>query len=169
MAKRISAEEFDRIFDEGNEDIVDYLDLDKAVVSYPDLDTDLRRVNVDFPEWMIDELDREAKRVGINRQAVIKTWIADRIDPYARRPLGVGEVVGRIVVDSLEARENRDGIAPRRALDVRRNAIGTTLGYGGDLLDARHSRARSGCYAGGCDRIAKSIRYIPAWRRSYAF
>ena len=43
MAKRISAEEFDRIFDEGNEDIVDYLDLDKAVVSYPDLDTDLRR------------------------------------------------------------------------------------------------------------------------------
>ena len=80
MAKRISAEEFDRIFDEGNEDIVDYLDLDKAVVSYPDLDTDLRRVNVDFPEWMIDELDREAKRIGINRQAVIKTWIAERID-----------------------------------------------------------------------------------------
>ena len=49
-------------------------------MSYPDLDTDLRRVNVDFPEWMIDELDREAKRIGINRQAVIKTWIAERID-----------------------------------------------------------------------------------------
>ncbi|WP_449315640.1 type II toxin-antitoxin system BrnA family antitoxin [Rubneribacter sp.] len=37
-------------------------------------------MNVDFPEWMIDELDREAKRVGINRQAAIKTWIAERID-----------------------------------------------------------------------------------------
>lgn len=80
MAKRISAEEFDRIFDEGKEDIVDYLDLDKTTVSYPDLDTDLRRVNVDFPEWMIAELDNEAKRIGINRQAVIKTWIADCID-----------------------------------------------------------------------------------------
>ena len=78
--KRISAEEFDRIFDEGKEDIVEYLDLEKAVVSHPNLDTDLRRVNVDFPEWMIDELDREDKRVGINRQAVIKTWIAERID-----------------------------------------------------------------------------------------
>ena len=80
MTKSIKAEEFDRIFDEGKEDIVEYLDLEKAVVSHPNLDTDLRRVNVDFPEWMIDELDREAKRVGINRQAVIKTWIAERID-----------------------------------------------------------------------------------------
>ncbi|OUO94217.1 type II toxin-antitoxin system BrnA family antitoxin [Rubneribacter badeniensis] len=78
MAKSIKAEEFDRIFDEGEEDIVEYLDL--STVRRPNLDTDLRRVNVDFPEWMIDELDREAKRIGINRQAVIKTWIAERID-----------------------------------------------------------------------------------------
>lgn len=78
MTKSIKAEDFDRIFDEGEEDIVDYLDL--STLRRPNLDTDLRRVNVDFPEWMIDELDNEAKRIGINRQAVIKTWIADCID-----------------------------------------------------------------------------------------
>lgn len=78
MTKSIKAEDFDRIFDEGEKDIVDYLDL--STLRRPNLDTDLRRVNVDFPEWMIAELDNEAKRIGINRQAVIKTWIADCID-----------------------------------------------------------------------------------------
>ena len=41
---------------------------------------DIKRVNVDFPAWMIRALDREAERLGSNRQAVIKTWIANRID-----------------------------------------------------------------------------------------
>ena len=75
--KEISVEEFDKIFDEGKEDIMDYLDLDSAEVHYPD--TRVRRVNVDFPEWMIQELDAAAERLAINRQAVIKTWIADRL------------------------------------------------------------------------------------------
>ena len=75
--KEISAEEFDRIFDEGKEDIMDYLDLDSAEVHYPA--TRVRRVNVDFPEWMIQELDAAAEHLAINRQAVIKTWIADRL------------------------------------------------------------------------------------------
>lgn len=72
-----SIEEFDRIFDEGKEDILDYLDLDAAVVRPPMNET--RRVNVDFPEWMVQGLDAAASRLAINRQAVIKIWIADRL------------------------------------------------------------------------------------------
>jgi hypothetical protein len=62
-------------FDAG-EDVLDLFDLQTA--ERPN--RDLRRVNVDFPAWMVDALDKEAGRLGINRQAVIKTWIADRID-----------------------------------------------------------------------------------------
>lgn len=75
--KKISVEEFDKLFDEGEEDILDYLDLDKAKISRAN--TDVRRVNVDFPEWMIEGLDKAAETLAINRQAVIKTWIADRL------------------------------------------------------------------------------------------
>ena len=62
-------------FDAG-EDVLDYFELDKG--QRPN--RELKRVNVDFPSWMIDALDDEAARLGINRQAVIKTWIAERID-----------------------------------------------------------------------------------------
>lgn len=67
----MKAHDFDRAFDNG-EDVLDVLDLDKA--TRPNRET--RRVNVDFPAWMLAELDKEAARLGINRQAVIKTWIA---------------------------------------------------------------------------------------------
>ena len=80
-AKSLSTEEFDRIFDEGEEDVLQYCDLDKAVVSDPAFET--RRVNVDFPAWVVEALDREARRIGIGRQAVIKTWIAERLDEEA--------------------------------------------------------------------------------------
>lgn len=78
MTKQISAGEFDRIFDEGEEDIMEYLDLENAVLMQGD--AVIKRVNVDFPQWMVDELDQEASRLSINRQAVIKTWIAGVID-----------------------------------------------------------------------------------------
>ena len=81
--KKISTEEFDRIFDEGKEDIMEYLDLDNAVVSRSD--REVRKVNVDMPLWMVEALDKEAKRVGIGRQAVIKMWLAERLDEEARR------------------------------------------------------------------------------------
>lgn len=81
--KEISLEEFDRIFDEGKEDIMDYLDLDKTVVIQPDRDT--RKVNVDMPAWVVDALDAEAKRIGVSRQAVIKMWLVERLDEEARR------------------------------------------------------------------------------------
>ncbi len=76
MPKTIKAEELDQIFDEGKEDIVDYLDLTTA----RRINRKTRKVNVDLPEWMIASLDAEADRLAINRQAVIKTWLAERID-----------------------------------------------------------------------------------------
>lgn len=71
----MKAKEFDRKFDEG-EDISDFLDLSKARRTAHEL----RRVNVDFPKWMIDRLDREANRLGVTRQSVIKMWLSERLD-----------------------------------------------------------------------------------------
>lgn len=76
--KTISAEEFDRRFDDG-EDMGDYIDWNSA--RRPNLE--VKRVNVDFPQWMVAGLDREAKRRGITRQALIKMWLADRLDAAA--------------------------------------------------------------------------------------
>ncbi len=72
----MKAEEFDAIFDAGKGDITPYLDLTRATRP----GREVRRVNVDFPVWMIASLDAEAARLGITRQAVIKTWIGERLD-----------------------------------------------------------------------------------------
>jgi hypothetical protein len=71
----MKAEEFDARFDQG-EDITSALDVTGA--RRPGHEQ--RRVNVDFPTWMIDSLDREARRLGVTRQSIIKVWIADRLD-----------------------------------------------------------------------------------------
>lgn len=76
--KSISPEEFDRRFDDG-EDMGDFIDWNSA--ARPNLEP--KRVNVDFPQWMVAGLDREAKRRGITRQALIKMWLADRLDAAA--------------------------------------------------------------------------------------
>jgi hypothetical protein len=76
--KTIRAEDFDRRFDDG-EDMGDYVDWSRA--THPGLET--RRVNVDFPQWIIERLDREAKRRGVTRQALIKMWVSDRLDRAA--------------------------------------------------------------------------------------
>ncbi|MCM0605395.1 MAG: hypothetical protein KA715_04835 [Xanthomonadaceae bacterium] len=67
--KKITAEEFDKIFDEGG-DITPYVDFSQGV----------RKVNIDLPIWAIKELDKEALRRGIARQALMKTWLIDKID-----------------------------------------------------------------------------------------
>jgi hypothetical protein len=69
---------FDRKFDAA-EKIVDQLDLTKA----RRVGTDPKRVNVDFPGWMVDSLDREARRMGVTRQSLIKLWLADKLDQKA--------------------------------------------------------------------------------------
>ncbi len=70
----MKAEELDKIFDKG-EDISPYLNL--STKSRPGLKQ--RRINVDFPDWIINSLDREASKIGVTRQSIIKVWIAERI------------------------------------------------------------------------------------------
>jgi len=70
----MKAKEFDDKF-EANEDITDHLDLTGAVRP-KQLQ---KRVNVDFPIWMIQQLDKEAKRLGVPRQSIIKVWVAERL------------------------------------------------------------------------------------------
>jgi len=70
----MQAKTFDRKFDAGNK-IIDQLDLTKA----RRIGTDPKRVNVDFPGWMVDSLDREAHRLGVTRQSLIKRWLADKL------------------------------------------------------------------------------------------
>ncbi len=74
----MKASEFDKKFDKG-ENIVGHLDLSKA--RRPEQEQ--KRVNVDFPLWMIQLLDREAKRLGVPRQSIIKIWVAERLEKVA--------------------------------------------------------------------------------------
>ena len=74
----MKARELDAAFDEDAVDIVDQLDLSSA--RRPK--RDVQRVNVDFPAWMVNSLDAEAARLGITRQALIKTWIAEHLDRH---------------------------------------------------------------------------------------
>lgn len=89
--KRISAEEFDRLFDEGKESILPYLDLSKA--RRPNLE--IKRVNVDLPRWMINAFDREAERLGVTRQSVIKTWLAEKIEERQARGAAAADALVR--------------------------------------------------------------------------
>ena len=71
----MKAKNFDRKFDEG-QDISEYLDMSKARRS----EQEQKRVNVDFPLWMLHSLDKEAKRLGVPRQSIIKVWVAERLE-----------------------------------------------------------------------------------------
>jgi hypothetical protein len=75
--KSIEAKEFDRKFENG-EDISEYLELEKTIRPRQEQ----KRVNVDFPVWMIKELDKEARKLGVTRQSIIKFWIAERLKEY---------------------------------------------------------------------------------------
>jgi hypothetical protein len=75
----MKASEFDKKFDEG-ESVIDNLDLARA--RRPG--EEQKRINVDFPIWMIKGLDREARRLGVTRQSVIKMWLAERLERQAQ-------------------------------------------------------------------------------------
>ncbi len=70
----MKATEFDRKFDKG-EDVSEHVDWLKA--KRPNVQ--VKRVNVDFPTWVVDGLDRQARHLGVTRQALIKLWIAERL------------------------------------------------------------------------------------------
>ena len=71
----MKAKDFEQQFDEGV-DLTATLDLSKARRVLQEQ----KRVNVDFPTWMIDSLDKEASRMGVTRQSVIKVWLAERLE-----------------------------------------------------------------------------------------
>lgn len=72
--KSIKASEFDRKFEDGD-DITEFLDLQKA--TRPGLEQ--KKVIVDFPEWMVKELDKVARKLGVTRQSIIKIFISDKL------------------------------------------------------------------------------------------
>ncbi len=74
-------EEFDKKFDDGQEDMIDYLDLSTA----RRINQITKRINVDFPSAIVDELDMEARRIGVTRQSLIKVWIHERLQAEAHK------------------------------------------------------------------------------------
>ena len=75
----MKAKDFDRKFDDGVEDIID--DLDLSAMRRPNQEQ--KRINVDFPSWVVDSLDREASRIGVTRQSIIKVWLVERLQAEA--------------------------------------------------------------------------------------
>jgi hypothetical protein len=78
----MKAKDLDKIFDDGEVDINDHLELSKAFRP----GQEQKRVNVDFPVWMIDRLDREAGRLGVPRQSLIKVWIGEHLERDKAKP-----------------------------------------------------------------------------------
>ena len=75
----MKAKDFDKKFDENKTDIID--DLDLSTLKRPNQQQ--KRVNVDFPVWVIDSLDKEAGCVGVSRQSIIKLWLVERLEQIA--------------------------------------------------------------------------------------
>lgn len=71
----MKANEFDRKFDQG-EDVSAAVDWPRA----KRVNSETRRVNVDFPAWVVESLDRQAQHLGVTRQSLIKLWIAERLE-----------------------------------------------------------------------------------------
>ena len=70
----MKAKDFDKKFDDNKESIID--DLDLSTLRRPNH----KRVNVDFPVWMIESLDKEANRIGVTRQSIIKMWLSEKLE-----------------------------------------------------------------------------------------
>ncbi|HSP30550.1 MAG TPA: CopG family transcriptional regulator [Halomonas sp.] len=71
----MKAKDFDKKFEEGQKDIIDDLDLSSA----RRVNQEQKRINVDFPAWVVESLDREAARIGVTRQSIIKVWLVERL------------------------------------------------------------------------------------------
>ena len=76
----MNAKDFEQAFDSG-EDILEFLDVASAKRSM----RAQKKVKIDFPAWMIESLDKEANRVGVTRQSIIKIWLAERLEEKAVR------------------------------------------------------------------------------------
>lgn len=85
----MKAETFDQKFDQGTEDVVE--DLDGSTARRINLE--LKRINVDLPAWVVESLDREAARIGVTRQSIIKVWLVERLQAEAADRRLNGDVV----------------------------------------------------------------------------
>lgn len=83
----MKAKDFDKKFDEGQEDIIEDLDLSTARRT----NLEQKRINVDFPAWVVESLDREAARIGVTRQSIIKVWLVERLQAEAANKLLNGD------------------------------------------------------------------------------
>tara|TARA_E500000318_G_scaffold95870_1_gene95864 strand:- start:1385 stop:1654 length:270 start_codon:yes stop_codon:yes gene_type:complete len=87
----MKAKEFDKKFDENQYDVLDDLDFSTA----RRVNQEQKRINVDFPAWVVESLDREAARMGVTRQSIIKVWLVERLQAEAaRKPHGHNSVGG---------------------------------------------------------------------------
>ena len=77
----MKALKIDKKFDDNQEDILQYFDTSKIKM----INEEPKRVNIDFPSWMVQSLDKEAKHIGVSRQAVIKMWLADKLQNLNRQ------------------------------------------------------------------------------------
>ena len=71
----MKAKDFDKKFESG-EDLTEDLDFTKS----QRVDQAPKRVNIDFPVWVVEQLDKQSKRLGITRQALVKVWIAEKLE-----------------------------------------------------------------------------------------
>jgi len=71
----MKASEIDKIFDENQEDVLQYFDTSKVKM----INEEPKRINIDFPAWMVKSLDKEARHIGVSRQAIIKMWLAEKL------------------------------------------------------------------------------------------
>ena len=71
----MKASEIEKKFDDNQEDILEHFDTSKIRM----INEEPKRVNIDFPSWMVQSLDKEAKHIGVSRQAVIKMWLAEKL------------------------------------------------------------------------------------------
>nr|WP_297461528.1 CopG family transcriptional regulator [uncultured Halomonas sp.] len=86
----MKAKDFDKKFEEGQEDILEDIDLSTA----RRVNQNQKRINVDFPAWVVESLDREAARIGVTRQSIIKVWLVERLQAEtANKPLN-GDAAG---------------------------------------------------------------------------
>ena len=71
----MKASQIDKIFDDNQEEVLQYFDTSKIRM----INEEPKRVNIDFPAWMVESLDKEARHIGVSRQAIIKMWLAERL------------------------------------------------------------------------------------------
>jgi len=79
----MNTKEFDTKFDDNKEDIIDSLNLS----TMRRINQEQKRINVDFPSWVVESLDKEAARIGVTRQSIIKVWLVERLQSEARNKL----------------------------------------------------------------------------------